>query len=89
MVPRAGYGTACLWLSFTVLTVLKKSLFCLLVLVVSCVWLWRLHTVIRNGECQRSGVGCFLCLVVEVAVLFADNTSVERDYKVSLVFYHL
>jgi len=40
--PRDGYGTGCLLLSFEVLFVLKKSLFCLLLLVVFCVRLWRL-----------------------------------------------
>jgi len=35
-VPKAGYGTACSWLSFTVLFALKKPVFCLLVFVYSC-----------------------------------------------------
>jgi hypothetical protein len=41
-VPRAGYGTACSWVSFIVLFVLKKSMFCLLVFVYSCGCLWGL-----------------------------------------------
>src|SRR5947209_17577314 len=40
-MPRA-YGTACFWLSFVVLFVLKKPVFCLLVFVCICVSLWRL-----------------------------------------------